>query len=100
MLAETNVRGTPQKRADHFAQMQRECADLRAWRHSRQRRFAGFCWYPWVDSTDWDSLVSHADGHIDPQGVYLLGKDGHRIETSFTRELIQAATPPSHWGED
>ena len=100
MLAETNVRGTPQKRVDHFGMMQRECADLRAWLHFRDRHFAGFCWYPWIDSTDWDSLVTRADGHIDPQGVYSLAEDGCRIETSFTREFIQATTLSSQRNED
>ena len=46
-----------------------------------------------MDSTDWASLVTRADGHIDPQGVYSLGEDRRRIETSFTLAYLQAATP-------
>ena len=92
MLAETNVRGTPQERVVHFERMQRECASLQVWLHARNRHFAGFCWYPWIDSTDWGaSLVTRADGRIDPQGVYSLDENRQRIETCFTRAFIQAA---------
>lgn len=91
MLAETNVRGTPEARVRHFAQMQRECATLTDWLCSQARSFRGFCWYPWVDSTDWDSLVTRADGHIDPQGVITLGADGGRVETAFTDAFYQVS---------
>ena len=90
MLSETNVRGTPAERTAHFEEMRRECVELQAWLHARGRRFAGFCWYPWIDSTDWCSLVTRAEGRVDPQGVYSLEADRQRTETVFTRAFIEA----------
>ena len=29
----------------------------------------GYCWFPFVDSVDWNSLLARADGCIDPVGV-------------------------------
>ena len=34
----------------------------------------GYCWFPFVDSCDWSSVLVRSEGHIDPVGVYWLGR--------------------------
>ncbi len=76
LLSETNVRGLPTDRASWLRYMleQYETAvergvDLR-----------GFCWFPYIDSCDWDSLLARPAGRADPVGV--MGLD--RVSTVFT----------------
>jgi hypothetical protein len=52
-----------------------ECEALAAALQPMEVPFLGFCWYPYIDSTDWSSLVCEANRTIDPQGVY--GLDAH-----------------------
>jgi hypothetical protein len=44
----------------------------------------GFCWFPFVDSTDWDSLLARPAGRRDPVGILSLGPDGERRSTVLT----------------
>jgi hypothetical protein len=53
----------------------------------------GYCWFPYVDSCDWDSLLARPAGRADPVGV--VGLD--RTPTVFTHawEAVTTGTPSS-----
>jgi glycosyltransferase involved in cell wall biosynthesis/beta-glucosidase/6-phospho-beta-glucosidase/beta-galactosidase len=86
-LSETNVRGLPSDRTSwlRYTLEQYELA------LSRGVPLHGYCWFPTVDSADWDSLLARAAGRVDPVGVVSLAPDGSRQHTSFTRVWEQAA---------
>ncbi|HST48576.1 family 1 glycosylhydrolase [Jatrophihabitans sp.] len=81
MLTETNLRGQPSDRVSWLRYML-EQYDLAL---ERGVPLHGFCWFPQVDSCDWDSLLARSAGRVDPVGV--LGIDpatGGREWTGFT----------------
>jgi glycosyltransferase involved in cell wall biosynthesis len=80
MLTETNVRGLPTDRASwlRYVLEQYELA------LSRGVPLHGWCWFPHVDSADWDSLLARCAGRVDPVGVLSLAPDGTRRHTAFT----------------
>jgi glycosyltransferase involved in cell wall biosynthesis len=46
----------------------------------------GVCWFPHVDSCDWDSLLARGGaGRRDPVGVLALAPDGARRSTALSR---------------
>lgn len=74
MLTETNIRGYVSDRlswlkymVEQSEQLIREGVD---WR--------GFCWFPFIDSTDWDSLLRCPQNNLDPVGLYWLDEDRQR----------------------
>jgi beta-glucosidase/6-phospho-beta-glucosidase/beta-galactosidase len=71
MLAETNLKGFVSDRLSWMRHMLEECEKLVA----RGVDFRGFCWFPFVDSTDWCSLVRQAERKVDAVGIYWLGDD-------------------------
>lgn len=79
ILAETNIRGFASDRASwlKYTLEQYELAE------SRGVELEGFCWFPYVDSTDWDSLLSRPGGRVDPVGVVQL-EAGRRLRNCFT----------------
>jgi beta-glucosidase/6-phospho-beta-glucosidase/beta-galactosidase len=72
MLSETNIRGFVEDRITWLKFMVEECERL-----AGECDFRGFCWFPYVDSTDWDSLVTKANGNVDPQGIYYSDAGVH-----------------------
>ena len=50
----------------------------------------GLCWFPSLDSRDWDSLLARSAGRTDPVGVLTLDDDDSRRRTAFT-EVWEAA---------
>ena len=68
ILSETNVRGYVFDRVSWLKYMVEQCEQL----VDDGMDFRGFCWFPFVDSTDWDSLLRHPRGNIDPVGIYWL----------------------------
>ena len=75
MLTETNIRGGISDRISWLKFMVEQCEILEKRLERKNIPFQGFCWYPFIDSTDWCSLVRRADGKVDPQGIYhLCGK--------------------------
>jgi len=89
VLSETNVRGLPSDRASWLRYMleQYETAvaggvDLR-----------GYCWFPYVDSCDWDSLLARPAGRSDPVGV--VGLDRARTVFTDVWEAAASGTPVS-----
>jgi len=86
MLSETNIRGTISDRISWLKFMVEQCEILKARLDARQIAFHSFCWYPFIDSTDWCSLVRRADGKIDPQGIYYLS---HKCRQRNASELSE-----------
>ncbi|MDP9397209.1 MAG: glycosyltransferase, partial [Actinomycetota bacterium] len=86
-LTETNIRGLPSDRVTWLRYMleQYELAQ------SRGVPLEGFCWFPSVDSADWDSLLTRPAGRLDPVGVWSIESDGSRRSTSMTRAWTAAA---------
>jgi hypothetical protein len=86
LLSETNVRGTPADRATWLKHTLEQC----------ERAEAGgvaldaYCWFPFVDSIDWNSLLARADGCIDPVGVYWLDAEADRHASSMSRAFARA----------
>lgn len=91
MLAETNIRGLPSDRASWLRYMLEQYEA--AVEHGIP--LAGFCWFPHVDSCDWDSLLARPAGRTDPVGVVSLTPHMDRKHTSFTAawELAVAGAP-------
>jgi beta-glucosidase/6-phospho-beta-glucosidase/beta-galactosidase/glycosyltransferase involved in cell wall biosynthesis len=87
LLSETNLRGLPSDRVSWLRYMleQVEIAT------ERGVDLDGFCWFPYLDSADWDSLLSRPAGRTDPVGVVSLGPNGERIRTAFTDAWEAAA---------
>jgi len=80
VLSETNLRGTPSDRTTWLKYMLEQYEVALA----RGVPLDGFCWFPFVDSCDWDSLLARPAGRVDPVGVLTLGPGGARVRTSFT----------------
>src|SRR5205085_8763711 len=58
MLTETNLRGTITDRISWLKYMVSECEALQDVLATSGIEFLGFCWYPYIDSTDWCHLVA------------------------------------------
>jgi beta-glucosidase/6-phospho-beta-glucosidase/beta-galactosidase len=71
MLTETNIRGYVSDRITWLKYMVEQCEQLVA----AGLPFEGFCWFPFIDSMDWDSLLNVPAGHIDPVGIYWLREE-------------------------
>jgi beta-glucosidase len=64
----------------------------------------GMCWFPFVDSCDWDSLLQRAECHVDPVGVYWVDGSGERRPSVMSESYSAAAKgepasqlPAYHW---
>ncbi len=51
----------------------------------------GYCWFPFVDSSDWDSLLARCTGSIDPVGVFWLDDELSRRASSMSLAYRSAA---------
>lgn len=93
VLAETNIRGFPSDRASwlRYTLEQYELAVASG------VPLEGYCWFPTVDSCDWDSLLARPARRIDPVGVWALEPDGTTRRTSMTLawEAAAAGAPVS-----
>jgi glycosyltransferase involved in cell wall biosynthesis/beta-glucosidase/6-phospho-beta-glucosidase/beta-galactosidase len=94
LVAETNIRGLPSDQVTWLRYMLLE--------YERARgdgvRLDGFCWFPHVDSCDWDSLLARGGaGRRDPVGVFALTPEGARRPTALTRawEALAAGVRPT-----
>lgn len=103
MLSETNLRGTVADRISWLRYMALECEALAVELAAMGQPFVGFCWYPFVDSTDWSSLVREARRDIDPQGIYSLDGSFERnasglseIYAALARGNIRAEGIPAY----
>jgi beta-glucosidase/6-phospho-beta-glucosidase/beta-galactosidase len=89
MLSETNIRGFVSDRISWLKFMVEQCEEIERKIAPMGLPFEGFCWYPFIDSTDWCSLVKEAKGCIDPQGIIWLD-DKFRRHTSELSDIYQA----------
>ena len=87
MLSETNIRGYASDRASWFKYVLEQCEMARG----AGVPLEGLCWFPFVDSADWDSLLYHCQGSIDPVGVYWLDEQLERRASSMSRSYTMAA---------
>ena len=90
MLSETNIRGTVSDRLSWLKYMVEQCERLEDLLKERRIPFHGFCWYPFIDSTDWCSLVTKANCNVDPQGIFWLDCDGKKRNASELSETFEA----------
>ncbi len=104
MLTETNVRGTVTDRLSWLKYMVSECEQLQIVLAKDNIPFLGFCWYPYIDSTNWCHLVAAkhtcldplcvSRGHVDPQGIVWL--DTERTRHASELSEVYAALAKGH----
>ncbi|WP_051274367.1 family 1 glycosylhydrolase [Cellulomonas sp. URHD0024] len=87
MLTETNLRGLPSDRAGWL----RHTLEQYEVALGRGIPLHGYCWFPQLDSADWDSLLARTAGRPDPVGVVARAADGSRMRTPFTDAWEAAA---------
>lgn len=87
ILSETNLRGTTADRATWLRHTLEQCERAEA----AGAPLGGYCWFPLIDSVDWNSLLARADGCIDPVGVFWLDADARRHASSMSRAYAEAA---------
>jgi beta-glucosidase/6-phospho-beta-glucosidase/beta-galactosidase len=87
MLSETNIRGFASDRATWLKYTLEQCELARA----AGVPMEGYCWFPFVDSADWDSLLFRCEGNIDPVGVHWLDRRLDRRASSMSRSYCLAA---------
>ncbi|MDQ3306196.1 MAG: family 1 glycosylhydrolase [Actinomycetota bacterium] len=87
ILGETNIRGFASDRATWLKWTLEQCelardagVDLR-----------GYCWFPFIDSADWGSLLAECVGAIDPVGVFWLDENLDRRPSSMSVSYALAA---------
>jgi hypothetical protein len=114
LLSETNIRGLQSDRASWLKYTLEQCelalangVDLR-----------GYCWFPYVDSCDWDSLLARPAGRADPVGVVGLSREpglfaevwrsaalgapsstlpAYRFQSPCSEQLTNVTERLSHW---
>jgi beta-glucosidase/6-phospho-beta-glucosidase/beta-galactosidase len=87
MLSETNLRGYASDRASWLRYTLEQCELA----EEAGVDIDGYCWFPAVDSCDWDSLLFRCDGNVDPVGVWWVDRDGARRGSSMSRAYALAA---------
>jgi len=94
MLSETNFFGPGEARAAWFQNMWQEYQALL----KKGYDLRGFCWFPFVNSTDFQHLLLKNPNDIDPVGIYDLDTERHeRIPTQLVSliEQIASSSPES-----
>jgi beta-glucosidase/6-phospho-beta-glucosidase/beta-galactosidase len=92
MLSETNIRGFVSDRISWLKFMAEQCEEIERRTRAIDVPFEGFCWYPFIDSTDWCSLVTKARGCIDPQGIIWLDRSYKRNTSELSEVYTALAT--------
>jgi len=87
LLTETNIRGTPSDRATWLKHTLAECEQAR----QAGAPLTGYCWFPFIDSLDWNSLLARADRCLDPVGVLWLDEALERRSSSMLDSYARAA---------
>lgn len=88
VLGETNIRGYASDRASWLKYTLEQCEAAEA----AGVPVEGYCWFPFVDSCDWDSLLARAAGHVDPVGVFWLDERFARRPSVMSASYARAAT--------
>ncbi|MCA1846066.1 MAG: hypothetical protein LC792_23310, partial [Actinobacteria bacterium] len=87
-LGETNIRGYAPDRASWLKYTVEQCELAEA----RGVPIEGYCWLPFIDSADWGSLLSRAEGRVDPVGVFWLDAQWNRRPSSMSAAYTRAAS--------
>ncbi len=87
MLSETNLRGAPSDLASWLKYTLEQC-ELAV---QAGVEMDGVCWFPFIDSADWGSLLARCESEIDPVGVYWLDEHLRRRPSSMARSFAAAA---------
>ena len=87
MLGETNIRGFATDRASWLKYTLEQCEEAA----ERGVDLRGYCWFPFIDSADWGSLLHECEGAIDPVGVFWLDEDKDRRPSSMSVSYMLAA---------
>lgn len=87
ILGETNIRGYSTDRVSWLKYTLEQCEKAA----SMGARVDGYCWFPVIDSMDWDTLLANADRHVDPVGVYWLDEDLERRTSVMSQAYAFAA---------
>jgi beta-glucosidase/6-phospho-beta-glucosidase/beta-galactosidase len=86
-IGETNIRGFASDRASWLRYTLEQCEIAQ----DEGVAMDGYCWFPFVDSCDWDSLLCRSDGHVDPVGVFWLDRGLERRPSSMSASYTLAA---------
>jgi Beta-galactosidase len=70
LLSETNIGGSTTDRITWLKFMEQEAEKVAVFAD-----FRGFCWFPSIDATDWDSLCTRANCTPSPIGIWSLSED-------------------------
>lgn len=87
MLTETNIRGYASDRASWLKYTLEQCELAQ----EAGVPLLGYCWFPFLDSCDWDSLLFHCRGAVDPVGVYWLDSALERRPSAMSDAYALAA---------
>ena len=96
MLTETNIRGNISDRVTWLKFMEEQCERLSA----SGEEVKGFCWFPSIDSTDWDRLCTQCRLSIDPQGIWHLDSSRWQRRSSDLSDWYSALARGSATSED
>jgi beta-glucosidase/6-phospho-beta-glucosidase/beta-galactosidase len=88
ILGETNIRGFASDRATWLKYTLEQCEAAR----DRGADVQGYCWYPFIDSADWGSLLVECVGAIDPVGVFWLDENLDRRASCMSVSYAMAAS--------
>jgi beta-glucosidase/6-phospho-beta-glucosidase/beta-galactosidase len=86
-LTETNIRGFASDRASWLKYTLEQCEQARA----AGVALESYCWFPFVDSCDWDSLLTRAACSLDPVGVFWLDEHLQPRRSSMSESYVHAA---------
>ncbi len=87
ILGETNIAGAPYDRATWLKHTLEQCEQARG----AGVPLDGYCWFGFLDSLDWVSLLAEDDRSIDPVGVIWLDENLERNESSVSRAYAASA---------
>lgn len=88
IVGETNLRGATSDRATWLKHTLQQTEQARA----TGVPVDGYCWFGFLDSLDWVSLLERCDGEIDPVGVIRLDAHLRRHESSMSEAWRLAAS--------
>jgi len=87
VIGETNIRGFASDRASWLKYTLEQCEQAL----ERSVDVRGYCWFPFIDSADWGSLLAECMGAIDPVGVFWLDEQYDRRPSSMSVSYAMAA---------
>jgi hypothetical protein len=87
MVTETNQIGATSDRATWLKYVLEQCETA----VERGVPIEALCWFPFIDSTDWNSLLFRCRRSIDPVGVYWLDEDFERHPSVMSAAYSAAA---------